>query len=946
MISLSLVISFFASSSIYGFYIKDLFKEEQEIEYDKITNQNIQLTPGGIQVSFQPFPCGDNICDPGETPTNCPQDCAPPILNLVNPSNINNNLNNVVQLLGINFIFLPIVLINGVSYSPFWTSFSNWPAIDIFVPQGTPTGTYNIQIQNPSGLISNTLPINIFQPPIVSSCGDNICNQNEFFNICQTDCTLGNLNSFNLRQGSFPRIVIKNNYAYLIKGESSRGFAVMDINKPLNQIDIDAELHLTGAQFHRNLDVYNDKVYVIDDNAGLFIINIINPLNPVEINNWGLSGSNSIKIIPYNNGQQLFAYIGMFGNDGVVANVTDQNDVNISFSSFKNVALNNFNLGPFNTLANLGLISVPTDAAFSLSVNNNKLYVANGYTGIRIFDITTPVPQPLGYYDANSNVLDVYGDGNYVYLATLERGLLKVDISNPSNPQQIGQYLSNMFFTRGVNGDANYIYVAGAEVTTPYNITLLWNILSSNLLLYSVLQNISQVSSAFNQVAEHYVKEQFIKSWANPANLLSVKDTLKVLDKNTLNVVKEYIHSPSVPSSSTPYFLIRPSQPFSYPIVKNGTAFVPDRNFGIRILNISSNTPTLEKDIFIYGEIIDSKVIGNKLFINYASVVDISNPLNPVILKYFETNLNFPNYHVVAGIGNTLYLNGIKQTKIFDVTTPNNPVEIGEIILDPSDPSTIYSPRNIDLYGNNLYSLFTKAGTSHLGIYNLNNPFNPQLIPGSLLNLNIPGSSDKPSGLFYVSDGLAFILQPSALYIINVTNPSNTFIAGNIISNCIISPIYPGYPGACPYNNLNPNPIQGSYNPMLRIGNLLFIGSGKYDELPGVPAENIVVINISNPQNPAKITSLNNLVMTPWGNVMVTDFHPLSNNLLIATDVTLGIFIIDFSNISNLRIKAQQPYTEGPDVYDAGYLDLNQKIFGNVRNDKIRLLNLSNIVLY
>jgi hypothetical protein len=60
---------------------------------------------------------------------------------------------------------------------------------------------------------------------------------------------------------------------------------------------------------------------------------------------------------------------------------------------------------------------------------------------LRVIDISNPTnPVEIGSYDTPGEAFGVYVSGNFAYVADRDSGLRVIDISNPKNPVEIGFY--------------------------------------------------------------------------------------------------------------------------------------------------------------------------------------------------------------------------------------------------------------------------------------------------------------------------------------------------------------------------------------------------------------------------------------------------------------------------------------------------------------------------
>ena len=99
----------------------------------------------------------------------------------------------------------------------------------------------------------------------------------------------------------------------------------------------------------------------------------------------------------------------------------------------------------------------------SVYVSGNYAYVADYDEGLKIINISKPTtPVKVGSYYDGGNAWGVYVSGNYAYVADTTDGLEIINISNPTNPVEVGQY-DDGGSSEGVYISGNYAYVADYE---------------------------------------------------------------------------------------------------------------------------------------------------------------------------------------------------------------------------------------------------------------------------------------------------------------------------------------------------------------------------------------------------------------------------------------------------------------------------------------------------
>jgi hypothetical protein len=101
--------------------------------------------------------------------------------------------------------------------------------------------------------------------------------------------------------------------------------------------------------------------------------------------------------------------------------------------------------------------------AMDVIVQNNFAYVADGGEGLRIINISDPThPLEVGFYDTGGWASDVAISGNFAYLADETDGLRVISIADPTAPIEVGFY-NTQGSALGVVLNGSFAYVADGD---------------------------------------------------------------------------------------------------------------------------------------------------------------------------------------------------------------------------------------------------------------------------------------------------------------------------------------------------------------------------------------------------------------------------------------------------------------------------------------------------
>jgi len=305
-----------------------------------------------------------------------------------------------------------------------------------------------------------------------------------------------------------------------------------------------------------------------------------------------------------------------------------------------------------------------TDGTNKVYVSGKYAYLADGFSGIRIADISDPANPTTTATLATSGAFGLYTSGRYLYIADFNSGLRIVDISNPADPIN----LDNLSTT-----DAGSVYVSGKYAYVGDN--------ASGLRIIDV---------------------------SDPLNLILIS-TLDTTDANDVYVKGEYAY---VADGSAGLRIINISDPENPNLastldtqnakevyVSGKYAYVADGSAGLRIIDISDPTsPSITGTLDTY-DAFSVYVSGKYAYVADDSeglrIINILTPTSPVLVATLDTT----NSRDVFVSGKYAYVaDDTDGLRIIDINGIDSPAaSIGNIA---ANDITVWE--NIDI-GNNLY---------------------------------------------------------------------------------------------------------------------------------------------------------------------------------------------------------------------------------------------------
>ncbi len=183
------------------------------------------------------------------------------------------------------------------------------------------------------------------------------------------------------------------------------------------------------------IDIKGSYAYVADDTGGLRVVEVSAPEHPVEVGHLNIPGkARDVSVVwPY-------AFLVDWDYGLRVIDISDS-------ASPREV-------GATPPLGSPTAIAIQGHYAYLVSWTNRTLHVVD------ISDPTHPEEvSVLALSSAWETIYDVTLNGSHAYVATEQAGVMIVDVSNPSQPVEIGRYDTPGYAT-GMDVDGRYLYVA------------------------------------------------------------------------------------------------------------------------------------------------------------------------------------------------------------------------------------------------------------------------------------------------------------------------------------------------------------------------------------------------------------------------------------------------------------------------------------------------------
>jgi hypothetical protein len=204
--------------------------------------------------------------------------------------------------------------------------------------------------------------------------------------------------------GSAISVKVYNDIAYLAAGSRLLIFDISDISNPIQLNTIDIPL------FTWEIEVNDSFVYAFHENTGLYVIDVTNPALP-EI-------------------------VGTYQTDTLTYNIELYNDYVFIANRLDGITVVDVSDG-----TNPQFVSnIPLHYAYDLRVHNDFVY-ATGLSKLYTVDISDILsPQVADSTLTNAPTGSIRYDNNYLYIVSLEQGLLVYGLSNADHPDLVTVY--------------------------------------------------------------------------------------------------------------------------------------------------------------------------------------------------------------------------------------------------------------------------------------------------------------------------------------------------------------------------------------------------------------------------------------------------------------------------------------------------------------------------
>ncbi|WP_455366246.1 LVIVD repeat-containing protein, partial [Kaarinaea lacus] len=369
----------------------------------------------------------------------------------------------------------------------------------------------------------------------------------------------------------------------------------------------------------------------------------------------------------------------------------------------------------------------------SLQVNKGIAYVADGKTGLIVFDAHDPQQlQWLGSHNKFDAINDVYVSGDRAFVLDHDMRVATLNISNRRLPITGSFYKPAHLITCFV-AQEDEVYLATKDSIEQISFPGSTHSQISN---EGINQGGSRRAYIDNNIA-------YVADWFSGLHLYDISDPANI----------HHIANYHTPGSSKGV------------VVDNGYAFVGDDDHGLQIIDVRNpQQPVKVSEIMTTGLAYTLKKRGNLIYLadhrGGFHIIDVSNVKNPRLLSSYDTPGKSWAIDVVADIA--YVADDTSGLLIFDVSNARQPKQIGQ--FDPHGAAEDVLVKDQLAY----VSFFDKG----LYVLDISKPAQPEVVS----QLPIPGNARSID----IVENYAYIAGwESGLNIVDISDPAAPRLAGH-----------------------------------------------------------------------------------------------------------------------------------------------------------------------
>jgi hypothetical protein len=431
---------------------------------------------------------------------------------------------------------------------------------------------------------------------------------------------------------------------------------------------------------------------------------------------------------------------------------------------------------------------------WGIDVLDNYVYLADQETGLKIIDVTDKHnPLLIGSYDTPGSAMGVFAAGNYVYVADGDSGMIILSVADHAHPVFVSRFNPPGTAERIVV-DGNYaylgIYAGGLYIVDISNPALP----AQSSYYYKAGSGLSDIAIRGNYayMAQGYSLE--ILDISNPALPESIGYYSNALGMGILFkkicLVGNYVYAadygtdeglaiidvnnPQLPSVAANYH---------FPHGTTGTWTVAGRgnyaflgnyyHSGFYSFDVSDKSaPILLDSCYVAWEPQRITVKGHYAYVldRGLKVIDITNSANPTQVGVYMPATPWWSTDMAIN-GSYAYLASV-NLEVVSISNPAHPYHLRTYPIVSDDPT------RIKIATDDYARAFIYAAYGKIYIVSTANPYNPT----ALGEITLPFEGEGEIGMAATENYLYFAWESHGLWIIDISNPAQPFVASHYIT--------------------------------------------------------------------------------------------------------------------------------------------------------------------